>query len=239
MFVVPTQDLHLGRVVVDGVEGHHAATVVRLQVGEPVTLTDGSGVRGEGVVAKAGKAQLLVDVGELTVVPNPSPRFVVVQALAKGDRGETAVETMTEVGVDVVVPWAASRSVVRWKPDRADKALAKWRSTAFAAAKQSRRSHFPEVTDPAPTADVSRLLVEAGVAVVLHEEGETALTEVVLPDVGDVVLVVGPEGGVSTDELAAFRGAGAAICRLGDTVLRTSTAGTAALAVLSAASRWR
>jgi 16S rRNA (uracil1498-N3)-methyltransferase len=163
----------------------------------------------------------------------------VAQALPKGDRGELAVETMTEVGVDVIVPWAAARCVTRWRDARGARALARWRTTAHAAAKQSRRSRFPEVAEPASTQEVARLLAGAAAGVVLHEEATEPLAGLAVPAAGDVVVVVGPEGGISPDELAAFRVAGATAYRLGDTVLRTSTAGTAALAVVLAGSRWR
>jgi 16S rRNA (uracil1498-N3)-methyltransferase len=239
VFVVPADQLVLGDVVVDGGEGHHAATVLRLRAGEPVVLTDGLGVRGTGVVRETAKDRLTVGVTSLVEEPPPSPRFVVVQALAKGDRSETAVETLTEVGVDAVVPWAASRSIVHWKPDRAEKALARWRSTAYAAAKQARRAWFPQVEDLADTPTVCRLIEEAALALVLHESADRPLVSVPLPEHGDVVLVVGPEGGVSDEELAAFTDSGATVCRLGTAVLRTSTAGTAALAALSATTRWR
>ena len=118
------------RVVLDGDEGRHAATVRRLGAGEPVVLVDGAGLRVEGVVAEAGPGVLAVDVVSRTQVPAPSPRLVVVQALPKGERAELAVETMTEVGVDVVVPWAAARCVVQWRGERASKGLSRWRSTA-------------------------------------------------------------------------------------------------------------
>jgi 16S rRNA (uracil1498-N3)-methyltransferase len=171
-----------------------------------------------------------------------------VQGLAKGERGETAVETMTEIGVDMIVPWSAGRSIAQWKGDRGAKSLAKWRSTAREAAKQSRRSWWPEVTEPASTAKVVRLLTSATVPIVLHEEAELALAGLELPagpppdapgGVTELVLVVGPEGGISPEELMAFAEAGAAPYRMGPTVLRTSTAGTAAAAVLLARSgRW-
>lgn len=238
VFVVPRDALVGGTVVVDGAEGRHAATVVRLAVGESVVLTDGAGRRGAGVVSSVGKDRVEVAVSDVDDVPAPQPRFVVVQALPKGDRGELAVETMTEVGVDVVVPWAASRCVTRWRDARGEKALTKWRTSALAAGKQSRRTRFPEVTDLATTADVCALLSGAAAAAVLHEDGTQPLARLALPPSGDVVLVVGPEGGVSDDELAAFAQSGAPAYRLGDTVLRTSTVGTAALAVLLARTRW-
>ena len=225
--------------MLDGPEGRHAATVTRLAAGEPVVLVDGDGRRGTGTVAAVtGKDVVEVDVPEVVVEPRPEPWLVVVQALPKGDRGEIAVETMTEVGVDEVVPWAASRCVTRWREGRGDKALARWRTTAAAAAKQSRRARFPVVAELASTAAVAERLAGAA-GVLLHEEAAAPLAELVPPAAGEVVVVVGPEGGLSPEELAAFEAVGATAYRLGPTVLRTSTAGTAALSVLLARTpRW-
>lgn len=239
VFVVPRERLVVGPVLVDGTEGRHAATVTRLSAGEVVVLTDGQGRRADGLVTSTGRDRLDVEVSTVVDEPEPQPRLVVVQALPKGDRGELAVETMTEVGVDLVVPWTASRCITKWRDERGAKGLAKWRTSAQAAAKQSRRSWFPEVTDPASTREVADRLAEAAVGIVLHEEAAEPLAVLDVPASGDVVLVVGPEGGISPEELGAFRDAGATPCRLGDTVLRTSTAGTAALAVLLARTRWR
>lgn len=238
VFVVPTERLVAGRVVVDGPEGRHAATVLRLRVGEPVVLVDGAGRRGAGAVAAVlAKVAVEVAVPAVDDEPAPAPRLVVVQALPKGDRGETAIETMTEVGVDEVVPWAAARCVTRWREGRGDKALDRWRTTAQAAAKQSRRSRFPVVADLASTRDVVARLRAATAGVLLHEEAVAPLADLAPPAEGSVVVVVGPEGGLSPEELAAFTEAGATAYRLGPTVLRTSTAGTAALAVLLARTR--
>jgi 16S rRNA (uracil1498-N3)-methyltransferase len=239
VFVVDADRLVVGTVTLDGAEGRHAATVMRLAPGDPVVLTDGRGRRGAGVVTGTGKDVLQVAVDAVEAEPEPAPRLVVVQALPKGDRGELAVETMTEVGVDVVVPWAAARCVTRWRDGRGAKALAKWRTSAQAAAKQSRRARFPEVADLASTRDVAALMAQAAAGVVLHEEATEPLAGLAVPAAGDVVVVVGPEGGLTAEELAAFRDAGATAYRLGGTVLRTSTAGTAALAVLLARTRWR
>jgi 16S rRNA (uracil1498-N3)-methyltransferase len=240
VFVVGTDRLVAGRVRVDGPEGHHAATVTRLGVGEPVVLVDGRGRRGLGTVAALpGRDAVEVDVTAVTHEPEPAPRLVVVQALPKGDRGETAVETMTEVGVDEIVPWAAARCVTRWRDGRGEKALARWRTTAQAAAKQSRRARFPVVAELASTRDVADRLRRAAAGVLLHEEAEAALGGLEPPAAGEVVVVVGPEGGLSPEELAVLVGAGATTYRMGPTVLRTSTAGTAALAaLLSRTSRW-
>ncbi|MGZ6792509.1 MAG: 16S rRNA (uracil(1498)-N(3))-methyltransferase [Mycobacteriales bacterium] len=224
-------DLAGDRVLLAGPEGRHAATVRRTRVGEVVDLVDGLGTRVTGTVSATTKDSLAVDVTERVVEPAPSPRITVVQALAKGDRGELAVELCTEVSVDVVVPWTAARCVVSWSGERGAKALERWRSTAREAGKQSRRAWFPEVTEPRTTAQVAQL---PGTLLVLHEEATQPLSRVELS--GDVVLVVGPEGGIGADELAAL---GGTPVRLGSSVLRTSTAGAAAAAVVSATTgRW-
>ncbi|MEV5378624.1 16S rRNA (uracil(1498)-N(3))-methyltransferase [Streptosporangium nondiastaticum] len=218
----------------DGPEGRHAVSVRRLRVGEEIGLTDGQGTGAFGTVAAVeGKDRLDVAVTSVRSEPLPEPRITVVQALPKGDRGEVAVETMTETGVDAVVPWAASRCITQWKGDRGLKSLGKWRATAREAGKQSRRLRFPTVSEPMTTRQVAQLLADAAFAAVLHEEGHSApLATAPLPATGDIVLVVGPEGGVSPEELAAFAEAGAKPYRLGASVLRTSTAGTAATALL-------
>ncbi|MGK4583362.1 16S rRNA (uracil(1498)-N(3))-methyltransferase [Kitasatospora sp. HPMI-4] len=237
VFVVETDRLAAavpGAVIrVDGPEGRHAVAVKRLEAGEAVTLADGLGLGVDGTVAAVhGKDALEVTVEAVRREAEPAPRIVVVQALPKGDRGELAVETMTEVGVDVVVPWAAARCITQWKGERGAKALAKWRATAREAGKQSRRLRFPEVREMATTRQLLPLLRQAALAAVLHEEGSEPLAGAELPVSGDIVLVVGPEGGVSPEELAAFAEAGAKPYRLGPSVLRTSTAGVAAGALL-------
>ncbi|MEU6199232.1 16S rRNA (uracil(1498)-N(3))-methyltransferase [Streptomyces sp. NPDC047061] len=226
-----------GEVVLDGAEGRHAVSVKRLQPGEDVILTDGHGRWAEGVVRAAeGKDRLVVTVLDgVAEEPVPQPRITVVQALPKGDRGEVAVETMTEVGVDAIVPWQAARCITQWKGERGLKSLAKWRATAREAGKQSRRVRFPEVADAATTKQVAALLAKADLAAVLHSDfghGSEPLAEVRLPAAGEIVLVVGPEGGVARDEVALFEEAGARAYTLGPTVMRTSTAGTAAAALL-------
>ncbi|MER7171096.1 16S rRNA (uracil(1498)-N(3))-methyltransferase [Streptomyces mesophilus] len=217
----------------DGPEGRHAVSVRRLGAGEEIVLTDGQGRAAAGTVLRTeGKDTLLVEAFEFPVEPEPSPRITVVQALPKGDRGELAVEIMTETGVDGIVPWAASRCITQWKGERGVKSLNKWRATAREAGKQSRRLRFPSVGELASTKQVASLLAEADFAAVLHEEGSEPLASAPLPSAGSIVLVVGPEGGVSPQELEAFAAAGAKPYRLGPSVLRTSTAGTAAAALL-------
>lgn len=223
-----------------GDEGRHAARVKRLRAGEDVWVSDGRGgvleCRVLGVVGDALKLRVL----ERRDVPAPDPRLVVVQALPKGERAEQAVETMTELGVDVIVPWQAERSIVQWRGARGEKALERWRRVAREAAKQSRRAWLPEITPATTTPDVVGRVRAAACAVVLHEAATRPLATVELPAGGDLVLVVGPEGGLSSEEIAAFEAAGACAARLGPTVLRTSTAGPAALAVASSRlARWR
>jgi 16S rRNA (uracil1498-N3)-methyltransferase len=185
-------------------------------------------------VAEVRRDGVTVTIEVVVREPAPQPRLVVVQALAKGDRGEAAVEAMTEVGVDEIVPWSAARSVVRWDGERGAKALARWRSTAREAAKQSRRAWLPDVADLATTADVAYRLRAASLAVICHESGTAPLAGVSVPESGDIVVVIGPEGSLTDDELAAFTEAGGRTYRLGPTVLRTSTAGVVAAAVLLA-----
>ncbi|WP_250290612.1 16S rRNA (uracil(1498)-N(3))-methyltransferase [Frankia sp. CiP1_Cm_nod1] len=275
-----------------GAEGRHAATVRRLRPGERLDVTDGSGVVAECTVVRCRRDELDCAVGRRVVHPARLPRLVVLQALAKGDRGELAVELMTEVGVDEIVPWAASRSVVRWAGERGARAHERWSATAREAAKQSRRVFWPRVAALADTGAAAARLAAAELAVVLHEEAaeplarilaaatttSTAVTSTavagaaaVTPAVAtaamtataaiagpasaraaaaspggpagaraaEIVVVVGPEGGLTDVELEVFAAAGGRPSRLGPTVLRTSTAGVVAAAVvLSHTSRW-
>ena len=227
-----------GVVEVTGDEAHHAVAVRRLREGEPVVLTDGAGTRATGSVASTGKRVFAVTVDSVEHVERPAPSVTVVQALPKGDRGELAVEVLTEVGVDRVVPWAAARSVAVWRGERAAKSHAKWQATAREAAKQARRAWHPSVPPLASTAEVVSLVADADLALVLHEEATTGLGSIEAPT-GSVLLVVGPEGGLTDEEVAAFEAAGARAVRLGSEVLRTSTAGVAAVAALLARTdRW-
>jgi 16S rRNA (uracil1498-N3)-methyltransferase len=226
-------------VTVEGDEAHHAVAVRRLRVGEQLAVTDGRGTTVLGAVAETGKRRLGVMAERVDRVSEPTPRVIVVQALPKGDRGELAVEMLTEVGAATIVPWAASRSVAVWRGERVDKGLARWRSTAREAAKQARRSWFPEIAGLASTDEVADLVAQASVALVLHEDADASLAGVRLPDEGTLLVVVGPEGGLTAEELDAFSRAGGRDVRLGAEVLRTSTAGVAAVAaLLSRTSRW-
>lgn len=218
----------------DGPEGHHAATVQRLRAGEELLLADGRGGTATAVVTAAGRGTLDLRIISRGYMEAPDPHLVVIQGIAKGERGELAVQAMTEAGVDEIVPWAAARSVVQWRGERGDRARDRWMATAREAAKQARRPWLPVVAPAASTREAA-----ARATLVLHEEAKDRLTTVDLPASGEIALVVGPEGGIAPEELAAFEAAGAKAVRLGDAVLRTSTAGVAALAVLSARlGRW-
>lgn len=227
------------RATLAGPEGHHAATVRRMRVGERLLLSDGRGGTAAATVTGVGRSTLELAIAERRYHEAPVHRLVVVQGIAKADRAEIAVQAMTEVGVDEVVPWAASRSVVRWRGERGERAWQRWVLTAREAAKQSRRSRLPVVAAPEAVEGIAARMATAAAGLVLQESGTVRLAAVGLPDAGEIVLVVGPEGGVAPAELAALERAGAVPVRLGPTVLRTSTAGAAALAVLSARlGRW-
>ena len=239
VFLAEPADLVGDRVLLAGPEGRHAADVRRLTVGERVDLTDGSGLLAECVVTRAQRGQLELEVRDRRVIPPPQPAVAVVQAVPKGDRGQLAVELMTEVGADVIVPWAAERCVARWAGERGERALARWRSTAREAAKQARRSRIPEVASLAGLAGVTSRAAAAALAVVLDPEAPAALAGLPVPDTGEVLLIVGPEGGISPAEAGALASAGAVPAHLGRTVLRTSTAGAVAAALLfSQTGRW-
>lgn len=227
-------------VVVDGPEGRHAVSALRMTAGEPIVLVDGAGRRAVGVVvATEGRDVVSVQVSSASIEPAPGPRITVVQALPKGERGELAVELLTEIGVDVIVPWAARNCVAQWKGERAERGHRKWSDAALAAAKQSRRARFPQVAALHGTAQVAELLAGAESGIVLHESATESCAEITPPAAGDVVVVVGPEGGLTADELALFSSVGARVARLGPTVLRTSSAGMAAVAALLVkTSRW-
>jgi len=207
--------------------------------GERADVTDGSGEIAECVVTAARPGELELTVLDRRAEPRPEPQLIVLQAIPKGDRGELAVELLTEVGADVIVPWAASRCVAVWRGDRAAKSRARWGSAAEQAAKQSRRAWFPQVTAQADLAEAVRRVDAATLAIVLDPAASESLATVSLPDRGDILLVVGPEGGITPAESEALLSAGAVAARLGPTVLRASSAGIVAAGILlSRTRRW-
>ncbi|MCR2785568.1 MULTISPECIES: 16S rRNA (uracil(1498)-N(3))-methyltransferase [unclassified Microbacterium] len=227
------------RVTLTGAEAHHAAAVRRVRVGEAVTLGDGRGTWLTGVCASVAPREVVVEVTGRQDVPAPQRRVVLVQALAKGDRDELAVQAATELGVDEVVPWQAARSVSRWDAAKAEKGRARWATIAREAGKQAHRAWLPTVSAAVSTRELAQRAATARM-LVLEPTASVALSALDLgDDTRDVLLVVGPEGGIAPDELQALDAAGAVLVRLGDTVLRTSTAGPAALALVNATlGRW-
>lgn len=232
--------------LLDGAEGRHAGVVQRRGPGERVDVVDGAGTRVRCVVESQVPDGVRLRVAEVVREPAPGVVLALVQALAKGDRDELAVEAAVEVGVDAVVPWQAERSVVVWRGQRAAKSHARWVATVRAAVKQARRAWLPPVEQAVTTRQLAArtrdVVAAGGAVVVLHEAASAPLAGVPLPapagpDHGgttvELLVVVGPEGGISDAELEALTAAGAVPARLGPHVLRTSTAGPVAVALLS------
>ncbi|MCI2958779.1 16S rRNA (uracil(1498)-N(3))-methyltransferase [Agromyces atrinae] len=224
-------------VELSGDEGRHAVTVSRLRVGESVAIGNGRGLVVSGEITSTGPRQLSIVVERMTVSEPRRPEIALAQALAKGDRDERAVQAATELGVDEIIPWSASRSVSRWDGPKAERGRERWSTIVREASKQSLRPVVPTVRAITSTRELERLAGERRV-LVLDPEADVALSALDL-DERDLVLVVGPEGGVSDSELASLAAAGAEAVRLGPEVLRTSTAGPAALALVNARlGRW-
>lgn len=227
--------------VVDGDEGFHAASVRRIRAGEELDLGDGDGTVSHCLVEDVAKGRLAARVLDRRRVPAPVPTVTVVQALPKSDRSELAIELATEAGADAFVAWQASRCVARWDGKaKVDKGLRRWGAVARAAARQSRRPYIPPVTGLVSTAElVQRVRDDGATVLVLHESATVKLTELPVAQADSLLLVVGPEGGIADDEIAALSDAGATPVLLGPTVLRTSTAAAVALGALGAITpRW-
>jgi 16S rRNA (uracil1498-N3)-methyltransferase len=225
------------RVSLHGTEAKHAVTVSRLSLGETVAIGNGAGLVVSGPIVTAEHTELTIEVAEVVTAPRREPAVFLAQALAKGDRDELAVQVATELGVDGVIPWTAARSISRWEGAKVAKGRDRWGAVVREAAKQSLRSWIPDVLDLVTTKQLTQLA--AGVRMlVLEPTAPTALSELT-PDGRDLIIVVGPEGGISRQELDALTDAGAELVRLGPEVLRTSTAGPAALAIINSMfGRW-
>lgn len=242
-FIDETQShLSAGDIVtLAGAEGRHAATVSRLRAGERVTLGNGRGLSATVVVTDVAKDSVVFEVEDVHEIAPPRHAFVLAQALAKTDRDERAVEASVEVGVDAIIPFAAERSVSRWDAAKEIKGRARWQSIAREASKQSLRAWVPEVRPMASCRDLialaeTRLIVLDAAGITPH-----AVDWAVASGDHDLqtVFVVGPEGGFSAEERDAFVAGGAVFVRLGNNVLRTSTAGPVAISIASTLSaRW-
>ncbi len=237
LFLAYLDDPQVGaRVTLSGEEGRHAAQVRRIRTGEVIWISDGAGTAVRGPVVEVGKQQLAIDIAEVVHLPAGPVRYVAVQALPKGDRAQLAVEMLTELGVDEIVPWQAERSVVKWGADRVERGLTKWRAVAREAAKQSRRFRVPIVSAPLTTKELALRIAQTSLTAVLHETAVDPIAGLDVPGSGEVMFIVGPEGGLTEDEVATFEAAGGKVVLIADTVLRTSTAGVVALAQLQALS---
>lgn len=229
--------------VVDGDEGFHASNVRRIRVGEQLDLSDGAGVLAHCVVEETAKGRLSARVTERVAIAVPRPTVTVVQALPKSDRSELAVELATEAGADGFVAWQAARCVARWDGPKVDKGLRRWEAVARSAARQSRRAYVPAVegvvSTPVLTQRVADAVAGGAVVLALHESATEPIAELPLGQADSLMLIVGPEGGIADEEIAALTGAGAKAVRLGPTVLRTSTAAAVALGAIGAlTARW-
>jgi 16S rRNA (uracil1498-N3)-methyltransferase len=229
--------------LLDGDEGFHAANVRRIRTGEEIDLADGAGTLAHCVVEDTAKGRLSARVLQRRVVAAPSPQVTIVQALPKSDRSELAVELATEAGADAFLAWQSARCVARWDGPKADKGLRRWDAVARAASRQSRRARIPTVDGVVSTAELTRRVADAvaggALALALHESATAPITELALAQADSVMLIVGPEGGIADEEIAALTAAGAKAVRLGPTVLRTSTAAAVALGAIGAlTSRW-
>jgi 16S rRNA (uracil1498-N3)-methyltransferase len=229
--------------VVDGEAGFHAATVRRIRRGETLILGDGVGGLARCAVEDSGRDGLQARVVDRWQIPPVEPPVTVIQALPKTERSELAIELATEAGADSFVAWRAARCVARWEGPRAEKGLRRWRAVARAAAQQSRRAYIPSVdgvlTTESLTQRISDAVASGASVLALHESAGAHLTDLPLAQAKSVMVVVGPEGGIARDELAALTHAGAVAVRLGPTVLRTSTAAAVALGALGVLTpRW-
>jgi len=220
------------RFVLSGSEAKHAVSVRRMEVGEAISVTDGAGKKVRGNVTAVGKDFLELEVSEIDHVNPPNCKIYLVQALAKGDRDELAIQACTELGVQGVIPWQADRSVSVWKEEKKQKGQLRWQTIVSEAAKQSLRAFVPIVESVVDSQNLEVRLKQFDHVVILHTEGATSITETKLPEQGSVAVVVGPEGGLSDQEVELFKAAGFTSVHLGAGVLRTSTAGMAAVSYL-------
>jgi len=216
----------------DGPEGKHAVQVRRMRTGEAIQLSDGKGLRARGAVVEVAGSSLTLFVEEVIQEVLPVRQITLVQALAKGDRDELAIQAATELGVTAVLPWQAGRSISRWDGPKKAKGLARWQQIVSEAAKQSLRAFTPVVAQIVDTKELSSRVQEFDLVLVLDTTATEQLAEITIPKSGKLAIVVGPEGGIDQAELDLLQNSGAKLVSLGANVLRTSTAGPALIAAL-------
>ena len=237
---IPSDTKTGSKIRIAGAEAKHAMSVRRLQVGEAIAVSDGQGNKARGKVSQLSKDFLELEVESLVKIERPTPKLVLVQALAKGDRDEMAVQACTELGIQTVIPWQSERSVSIWKPEKQDKHRVRWQTIATEAAKQSLRPFIPEVEQVLGTRELAERLKQFDLTLVLDPTSTTALTGISVAGHQSIAIVVGPEGGISPEELEVFRSAGLSLVGLGSGILRTSTAGVAVVSYLQATlGNWR
>ena len=219
-------------VELDGPEGKHAVQVRRMRQGEAIQLSNGKGLRVRGTVVELAGSTLKLEVTEVKSEELPTRQITLVQALAKGDRDELAIQAATELGAMGIIPWQAARSISRWDGPKVAKGQARWQQIVSEAAKQSLRSYTPEVKNIAETKELAGLVSSFDLVLVLDTSATATVAEAGIPSSGSMALVVGPEGGIEQSELDALQAAGAKLVSLGANVLRTSTAGPALIAAL-------
>lgn len=219
------------RVILTGSEAKHAS-VRRLRVGEPIALSDGAGLKARGFVVETSRNDLLVEIDSVARYTPPKVQLTLVQALAKGDRDELAIQAATELGVAKVIPWQAERSVVIWSEEKQAHGLKRWQSVVAEAAKQSLRPMIPTVSNPQTLEQLFQLLEQSDLVLVLEPTATLSLSAVALPTSGEIAVIVGPEGGISAFELESFAKAGFVAVSMGSGILRTSTAPVAAIALI-------
>lgn len=226
-------------VVLTGPEGHHASIVRRMRVGEGIALTNGSSLHAKGVVNSVTAKEVGVRIISVSELVMPALRFGLVQALAKGDRDELAIQAVTELGCLSITPWQADRSISKWDESKRVKSQERWQTISTEAAKQSLRPMFPAVRDLVSSKQLAALMGEE-TFLVLDPTSTISLADWEMPAKGSIQIVVGPEGGISQNEIESFEAAGAVRVHLGAGILRTSTAGMAAIAFLAGRSGlWR
>lgn len=208
-------------------DAHHAIRVLRMQAGAEFMLSDGKGSWSRVKATEVSKKSMMVQVIETGFQEPLATTITVVQALPKADRAKEAIELLTEAGVDRIVPWAASRSI--------GKGSDKFAITAREASKQSRRFRIPQVSDVATTAQICEAIKLSDLAIAFHESAQSKLSDQVSShNVQNLLIIIGPEGGLTDDELVAFQAAGAKVALMGRPILRSAHAGIAAISAVSA-----
>ena len=234
-FVAEGTDFSANQIEVDGDEAHHGVNVLRLKTSEEVKISDGVGNWGVGTVSQINKKSFTVEILDRGFEPASKQRVVVVQAILKNDANKEAVDFLTQVGADEIIPWQSQHSI--GKID--DKSLGKWQSTARESSRQSRRVRIPVISNADSTESLISKIKGLQNIFVLHESAENRLSQIEINQEADVILIVGPEGGLSEIEVNTFVAAGAKVVRLGESVLRAANAGAAAVSVvMSRTGKW-